>query len=71
MTKFFILLPDSLARFAENYRRKRGLRSRSQVFEEAIKLLRSRELETAYGEAAGEYDKSWEVTSSDGLSNET
>ncbi|MGO9266994.1 MAG: CopG family transcriptional regulator [Candidatus Binataceae bacterium] len=71
MTKFFILLPDSLARFAEYYRKKRGWRSRSQVFEEAIKLLRSRELEAAYGEAAAEYDKSWEAVSSDGLPDET
>jgi antitoxin ParD1/3/4 len=47
-----ISLPDSLARFVENYRRKHGLKSRSQVFEKSIKLLRSRELEAAYRAAA-------------------
>ena len=71
VVKISISLPDSLAGFVEDYRKKRGLRSRSQVFEEAVKLLQSRELEAAYGEAAAEYDKSWEGASSDGLSNET
>jgi antitoxin ParD1/3/4 len=71
VAKFSISLPDSLAGFVENYRKKRGLRSRSQVFEEAVKLLQSRELEAAYREAAAEYDKGWEGASSDGLSNET
>jgi metal-responsive CopG/Arc/MetJ family transcriptional regulator len=71
VAKFSVSLPDSLAGFVENYRKKWGLRSRSQVFEEAIKLLWSRELETAYREAAAGYDESWEVTSSDGLSDET
>lgn len=71
VAKLSISLPDSLAGFVENYRKKQGLRSRSQVFEEALKLLQSRELEAAYGAAAAEYDNSWEVVSSDGLPDET
>ena len=71
VAKLSISLPDSLAGFVEDYRKKRGSRSRSQVFEEAVKLLQSRELEGAYREVAAEYDKGWEGGSSDRLSNET
>jgi antitoxin ParD1/3/4 len=69
--KLSVSLPDSLARFVESYRKRCGLKSRSQVFEEALKLLRSRELETAYREANSEADKVWETAISDGLSDET
>ena len=71
VAKLSVSLPDSLAGFVENYRKKRALRSRSQVFEEALKLLQSRELEADYREAAAEYDNSWEAVSSDGLPDET
>ena len=70
VAKLSVSLPDSLAGFVENYRKKRGLKSRSQVFEEAVKLLRSRELESAYREANSEFDEAWENTISDGLSDE-
>ena len=69
VAKLSVSLPDSLAGFVENYRKKRGL-NRSQVFEEAVKLLRSRELEAAYREAGSESDKAWESTVSDGLADE-
>jgi len=69
--KLSISLPDSLTGFVETYRKKRGLKSRSGVFEEAIKLLRDRELETAYREANSEIDDVWDNASSDGLSDET
>jgi antitoxin MazE9 len=68
--KLSVSLPRSLAGFVESYRKRRGLKSRSQVFEEALKLLRSRELETAYREANSESDKDWETAASDGLSDE-
>lgn len=71
VAKLSVSLPDSLAGFVESYRKKRGLKSRSQVFEEAIKLLRSRELEAAYREANADYNKAWESTVSDGLGDET
>lgn len=71
VAKLSVSLPGSLAGFVENYRKRRGLKSRSQVFEEAVKLLRSRELETAYREANSEFDAAWDTTISDGLSDET
>jgi antitoxin ParD1/3/4 len=69
VAKLSVSLPDSLAGFVENYRKKRGM-NRSQVFEEAVKLLRSRELEAAYREANAEADKEWENTIADGLADE-
>ncbi len=69
VAKLSVSLPDSLAGFVENYRKKRGL-NRAQVFEEAIKLLRSRELEAAYRGAAAGAEKAWETTASDGLADE-
>jgi hypothetical protein len=48
-----------------------GLKSRSQVLKEAIKMLRSRELETAYREANSELDEAWNIAISDGLCDET
>jgi antitoxin ParD1/3/4 len=70
VAKLSISLPGSLAGFIEKYRKKRGL-NRSQVFEEAVKLLRSRELEAAYREAGSESDNLWDSTVSDGLADET
>jgi antitoxin ParD1/3/4 len=69
VAKLSVTLPDELAGFVENYRKKRGLK-RSQVFEEAVRLLRSRDLETAYREASAEYDQDWETTVADGLPDE-
>lgn len=70
VAKLSISLPGSLAGFIEKYRKKRGL-NRSQVFEEAVKLLRSRELEAAYREAGSESDTLLDSTVSDGLADET
>lgn len=68
--KLSISLPDSLTGFVESYRKKRGL-NRSQVFEEAVRLLRSRELEEAYREsAADKSDLVWDSTTADGLDDE-
>ncbi len=69
--KLSVSLPGPLVGFVESYRKKRGLKSRSQVFEEAVRLLRSRELEAAYRQADAEYDKAWDGTASDGLNDET
>jgi len=44
---------------------------RSQVFAEAVRLLRSRELKAAYREAAFQSDESWEDAVSGGLADET
>jgi antitoxin ParD1/3/4 len=40
---------------------------RSQVFEEAVRLLRSHELETAYRKADAEVNQEWENVVADGL----
>lgn len=69
VAKLSVSLPLELAGFVEKYRKRRGL-NRSQVFEEAVKLLRSRDLETAYREADAQSDKEWDKTASDGLSDE-
>jgi len=69
VAKLSISLPDELTGFVEDYRKKRGL-NRSQVFEEAVKLLRNRELEAAYREANADADKEWENTVADGLTDE-
>jgi antitoxin ParD1/3/4 len=72
--KLSVSIPEELVEFAEKYRRTRGLRSRSQVFEEALRLLRSRDLESAYRDASADDEKAnrdWESTVSDGLSDET
>jgi antitoxin ParD1/3/4 len=69
VAKISVSLPDELVGFVEHYRKKRGL-NRSQVIEQAVKLLRSRDLEAAYREANAEVDKDWENTVADGLSDD-
>lgn len=49
----------------------KGCKSRSQVIEEALKLLEAAELEAAYRAAAQEEDPEWETVIADGLSDET
>jgi antitoxin ParD1/3/4 len=72
--KLSVSLPSELAGFVEKYRKASGLKSRSQVFEEALKLLRSRDLENAYREAS-EHDertnRAWDTAVADGLGDET
>lgn len=68
--KLSISLPAPLVRFVEQYRSTHRCRTRSQVFEEALELLRTRELERAYREAEQERDAAWEATTADGLSDE-
>lgn len=68
--KVSISLPEGLTRFVDSYRRKRGIKSRSRVFEEAVNLLRKRDLEADYRDASREVDKSWEATAGDGLEDE-
>ena len=71
--KLSVSLSSELAGFVEKYRRRRGLKSRSQVFEEALKLLRSRDLESAYREASEDDEQTnrdWETAVSDGLTDE-
>lgn len=67
--KISISLSEPLVRFVEQYRIAHGCKTRSQVFEEALDLLRERELERAYREADQENNTAWEIASSDGLTD--
>jgi antitoxin ParD1/3/4 len=69
--KLSVSLPATLAEFVEHYRTAHACKSRSEVIERALVLLRQRELERAYGEAARENDPDWEATVADGLGDET
>ncbi|MBW4666165.1 MAG: CopG family transcriptional regulator [Cyanomargarita calcarea GSE-NOS-MK-12-04C] len=69
--KLSISLPPTLVQFIEDYKLAKGCKSRSQVVEEALELLRSRKLEDAYRQASAEVDKGWDVTIADGLADET
>jgi antitoxin ParD1/3/4 len=69
--KLSVSLPPSLVEFIENYKLSKGCKSRSQVIEEALELLRNRELEEAYRLASAEVDSAWDVTVADGLADET
>lgn len=66
--KVSVSLPRDLLRFVERYQKRAKKRSRSEVFEEAVKLLRSRTLEAEYADAAAEFSAAeWESTAGDGL----
>lgn len=69
--KLSISLPATLVAFVESYKVARGCKSRSQVIEVALQLLREQELAEAYLEASQEVDPVWEVTVADGLPDET
>ena len=69
--KLSVSLPTPLVQFVEQYKQTHQLQSRSIVIEEAIELLRQRDLEQAYREANSEIDPAWELTTADGLSDET
>lgn len=71
-TKVSISVPEDIARFVEEYQENHELPSRSEVFVEAVRLLRERELAQAYKAASAEWDNSedarlWEQTVGDGL----
>lgn len=69
--KLSISLPASLVQFVEGYKVTHDCKSRSQVIEMALQLLRKQELESAYREASAEVDNDWDVTITDGLTDET
>ena len=69
--KVSVSLPTTLLEFVESYKASHQCRSRSQVIERALELLRLQELEVAYREAAQEVDPVWDVEIADGLSDET
>lgn len=68
--KVSISIPAVLMQFVEEYRVTRGKKSRSDVFEDALMLLRERELEDAYRDASADVDRAWDATVADGLDRE-
>jgi len=69
--KLSVSLPSPLIQFIEVYREAHQCRSRSQVLETALELLRERELEKAYAKASLEVDHDFDSTTGDGLSDES
>ena len=68
--KLSISLPESMVQFIEDYKANHHYASRSEVIEEALKLLRYQELEEAYRSASQETDSAWDIAIADGLSDE-
>lgn len=68
--KLSVSVPESVASFVESYKREHALKTKSEVVQRALTLVREQELERIYTETAGEIDPSWEVTLSDGLTEE-
>ncbi|MBD2774266.1 CopG family transcriptional regulator [Iningainema sp. BLCCT55] len=69
--KISVSLPAPLVQFVEAYKSLHKKKTRSEVIEEAVKLLREQELEKAYREANQEIDESWDIVVADGLTDET
>ncbi len=65
-----ISLPREASVFAHRDRKSQLIKTRSEVGQEALALLRECELESTYREASAEVDFDWDRLSSDGLPNE-
>jgi hypothetical protein len=68
--KLSVSLPDGDIEFLDTYARSHGVPSHSGVLQEALALLRARELSDSYTAAWDEWSKdadAWESTVSDGL----
>lgn len=68
--KLSVSVPDALVRFVDAYRDEHGLKTKSEVVERALELLREADLESAYASASLEVDPAWEVVVADGLEPE-
>ncbi len=69
--KLSVSLPTSVVLFLETYKSTHQYKSCSYVIELALRLLQEKDLEDAYTQANEEIGAEWEVTSADGLSDET
>lgn len=68
--KISISLGADTLNFVESYQKTHAMKSRSQVIEMAIALLREQELEKSYRLATQEADADYEATAADGLADE-
>lgn len=70
--KLSVSLPSDLVQLIESYKEvAHRYKSRSQLIQEALELLRLRELEAADRQASGEVDPDWDVTIAAELADET
>ena len=70
--KISVSLPEEDVEFLDEYARNLGMRSRSAVIQQAVRLLRAAELGPAYAEAWGEWEASsdadvWDSAVGDGI----
>ena len=69
--KLSISLPTSMTKFVYDYQQTHACKSRSEVIQQALKLLQERELAKQYLEANAEIEEAFEITTGDGLEDET
>ena len=69
--KLSVSISEPIAQFLSRYQGDHHLKTKSEVVERALTLLREHELERAYAEAASEHDPAWDVTLKDGPGDET
>ena len=69
--KLSISLPQQLYDFIGSYQEKHHCKNRSEVINQALQLLQQKQLENYYKEANKETNNSFEITTFDGLDNET
>ena len=68
--KLSVSVSEPIAQFVERYKTENAIKTKSEVIERALELLRERELEQAYADAAKEVDPAWDVALADGLADE-
>jgi antitoxin ParD1/3/4 len=68
--KLSVSLPAAPAKFVEQHQSADACKSRSEVIEGALVLLRQRESQRAYSEAAREDDPESEIAANDSLADE-
>lgn len=69
--KLSISLPIVLAHFVKHYQLIHEYKSKSEVIQDAIKLLQQQELEKEYAAASNEIDPAFDIINGDGLDDET
>lgn len=69
--KVTISIPEPLYEFIESYQSEHRCKSRSEVISAALKLLQLKQLEVFYSEANNELNDDFDITTGDGLDDET
>lgn len=65
--KISISLSNEMSEFIEMYQRDMNCKSRSEVFMQALELLRQKHLEEQYRLANDEIDPAWDAVCGDGI----